>query len=157
MLGAIATSQMIEIALPHAVMLRFLQFEEGEDHLSTRFERTKGVARVEIGLSGIEMGENRPVKNHIERSVWRDDPGRDVQQDIIVWTLVGQFIDQFLYYIRAGIMALPSGASQCLCRAAAATTQIIDSHAIDEAIMAQHHDMAVADRDEVHDGRCAGI
>lgn len=98
------------------------------------------------------MGEDRPVKDYVERRIERDDPGRDVKQDIIARTLAEQFVKQFLHDICAGILALPSGAAKCPCRPATAAAMVIDGHAIAQTVMAQHCDMAVADRDEVCHG-----
>ena len=93
-------------------MFRLLQFEEGEDHLAAGLQRAKGIDGVEIEFTGIEMGEDRPVKYHVQRCVGRDDPRLDVENDIIARTLPGQLVDQFLNDVRANISALPSGAFQ---------------------------------------------
>lgn len=120
---------MIEVSVPYPVMLRLLQFEEGEDHLAAGLERAKGFGGVEIGLARIERGEDRPVKDHVQLCVGGDDRGRDVEQRVIGAASARQFVNQFLHNIWAGVIALPSKADRRLCRAAAPTARFIDVHA----------------------------
>ncbi len=99
------------------------------------------------------MGEDRPVKDHVQRCVGRDVRGRDIEQHVIAGALAGQFVNQFLHDIRADIIALPAMTDQRLRRTAAPTAQVLNRNAIGQPMIAQHRDMAVADRHEISYGR----
>ncbi len=126
MFGRMADTQMIKIGVPHPIVRQLLQFKEGEVHLAARLERAKGVGGVEIGFTWIEMGEHRPVKDHVQRRVGSDDPRGDIEQNRIAGALASQFVEQFLHDIGTSIIAPPPGADKRLRRATAAATQIVD-------------------------------